>query len=487
MAQVSGDHWSGVRSNAVPGIQTNLAWDALLDPGGQPPGPLHSRLTGALRAAIRSGRIGPGSALPPSRLLASELGCSRWAVTEAYQQLTAEGYVESQVGSGTRVVWQRQGTDRPLPPVDSGPRADRRLIDLAPGLPDLRLFPLDRWLAALRTAASGLPFRQLGYPTPGGEPQLREVLAEYLYRVRGAATRAADLSICGSVTDAVVRLCLAARAAGLAAVAVEDPGWTRLRDTVRATGLEVVPIPVDDQGMRVDLLDRHPEVGMVIVSPAHQFPTGVVLAPQRRTQLLEWARRVDGLIIEDDYDAEFRYDRRPVGTLQGIDPERVALAGSLSKTLSPALGIGWMATPERWTFQLSTRAPGPGVLDQLALAGFISSGGYDRHLRSARSRYRQRRDALVSALHRRLPRAKVGGAAAGLHLLLEFPDSPALDAPAVVRRAADLGLELASARQYRVTNTTLDSALVLGYGNLRDTDVPVAVARLAGALSDLTR
>lgn len=466
----------------MPEIRANLAWDALLDVAGQPAGPLHARLTGALRAAIRAGRIGPGSALPPSRLLAAELGCSRWAVTEAYQQLTAEGYVEPRVGSGTRVVW-RQGSDSPERPARSPQHPRPPHIDLAPGLPDLRLFPLDRWLGALRTAAAGLPFRQLGYPTPGGEPRLREVLAEYLDRVRGASTGASNLSICGSVTDGVTRLCLAARAAGVHAVAVEDPGWTRLRDHVGATGLEVVPIPVDDQGFRADLLERHPEVGLVIVSPAHQFPTGVVLSPGRRTLLLEWARRVDGLIIEDDYDAEFRYDRRPVGTLQGTDPEHVALAGSLSKTLSPALGIGWLATPERWTAPLRAgRAPGPGVLDQVALAGFLSSGAYDRHLRAARTRYRQRRDALVSALGERLPRARVGGAAAGLHLVLEFPDRPALDTAAVVRRAADLGLDLATARQYRVANTALDSALVLGYGNLRDPEIPTAVARLARAL-----
>jgi GntR family transcriptional regulator/MocR family aminotransferase len=249
--------------------------------------------------------------------------------------------------------------------------------------------------------------------------------------------------------------------------------------------MRVVPVPVDEHGLRVEELDRQPAVRLVVVSPAHQFPTGAVLAPQRRARLLEWARRVDGLVVEDDYDAEFRYDRRPVGTLQGADPDRVALAGSLSKTLSPALGIGWIATPPRWTAALrDLRPPGPGVLDQLAFATFLSSGGYDRHLRAARQRYRGRRDALVTALAERLPGCTVSGAAAGLHLLLHVPfdDGTEPDGPDVVRRAAGLGLEVASAREYRVHNTALDPALVLGYGNLRDGEVLVAVSRLAAAL-----
>lgn len=461
--------------------QSNLAWDTLLDLAAQPQGPLYARIAEALRRAIRTGRVEAGRVLPPSRLLAAELGCSRWTVTEVYQQLAAEGYVEARVGSGTRVVWREPDPLHRRRPAPSRP-APATGIDLAPGLPDLRAFPVGRWLAALRAAAATLPYRQLGYPTPGGEPRLREVLAEYLGRVRGAVVDPEQLNICGGVTDAVSRLCAAVHAAGIDAVAMEDPGWTRLRERVAATGLRVVPVPVDEQGLRVETLDRHPDIRLAIVSPAHQFPTGVVLAPRRRAQLLDWARRVDGLIVEDDYDAEFRYDRRPVGTLQGTDPARVALTGSLSKTLSPALGIGWMVTPPRWTSALrDLRAPGPGVLDQIALAEFISSGSYDRHLRAARKRYRVRRDALVSELDRRLPGYTVSGAAAGLHLLLRCPSLP-VAGPDLVRRAAREGVQVACARQYRVHNTALDSALVLGYGNLAAADVAPAIDRLARAL-----
>jgi GntR family transcriptional regulator/MocR family aminotransferase len=472
----------------VPENRANLAWDVLLDVAGQPPGALSARLTGALRSAIRAGRVVAGSLLPPSRLLAAELGCSRWTVTEAYQQLVAEGYLEAHVGSGTRVVWREGHTRDAVRGVPvRRPPADRPRIDLSPGLPDLRAFPRDRWLAALRTAAAALPYQQLGYPAPGGEQQLREILADYLYRVRGAVVRPEDLVICGGVTDAVTRLSAVARAAGLGAIAMEDPGWPRLRAVVASSGLRLVPVAVDEYGLRVDDLEREPDVRLVVVSPAHQFPNGSVLAPQRRARLLEWARRVDGLVVEDDYDAEFRYDRRPVGTLQGADPDRVALAGSLSKTLSPALGIGWIATPPRWTPALrDLRPPGPGVLDQLAFAEFLSSGGYDRHLRATRKRYRDRRDALVEALAERLPGWTVSGAAAGLHLLLDAPlagDGGGPNSRDVVRRAAAAGLEVGSAREYRVHNGALDPALVLGYGNLRDSEVTTAVDLLAAVLA----
>ncbi|GIJ46771.1 GntR family transcriptional regulator [Virgisporangium aliadipatigenens] len=441
----------------------------------QPPGPLHARLSGALRAAIRSGTLPAGSALPPSRLLAADLGCSRWTVVEVYQQLVAEGYATSRVGSGTRVAISpsvERARARPAPvPAPGG-------IDLAPGLPDLRAFPVEKWLGAMRRAAAALPYHRFGHPTPGGEPALRHTLADYLGRVRGADVDPEDLTVCAGVTDGVVRLCGALRAAGHDSVAVEDPGWTRLREAVAATGLRTVAVPVDDGGLRVAALERT-GARVVVVSPAHQFPTGVVLAPQRRAALLAWARRVDGLIVEDDYDAEFRYDRRPVGAVQGTDPQRVALAGSLSKTLSPALGLGWLVTPRRWTGPMRAlpRAGAPGVLDQLALAEFLRSGGYDRQLRAARKRYRARRDALIAALARD---HRVTGAAAGLHLLL-WPAGGG-DAAAVVRRAARAGLRIVAARQYRVDNRALDAALVLGYGNLADHELPAAVARLTAAL-----
>ena len=465
------------------GSQTNLAWDTLLEVSGRP-GPLHARLSGALREAIRDRRLPAGSALPPSRTLAEDLGCSRWVVTEAYAQLAAEGYLEARVGSGTRVrSLTRDAAGRPHP---EGAPARAPRIDLAPGLPDLRAFPLARWVAALRSVAGTLPYTELGYPDPAGHPRLRHVLAQYLARVRGAHPDPAQVTICRGVADGTGRLARALRAAGVTAVAVEDPGWHRLRQAVAAAGLRVVPIPVDDQGLRVGDLEDHPDVPAVIVGPTHQFPTGVVLSAARRAALLAWAHRVDGLILEDDYDAEFRYDRRPVGTMQGTDPSRVALLGSLSKTLSPALGIGWAVTPPAWTepFRATVGPPAvPSTLDQLTFAAFLETGAYDRHLRAARKRFRRRRDRLVRALAGRLPGARLLGVAAGLHLLVHLDG--AVDGAAVVARAAAVGVRVANLDTYRVRDDAAGPGLVLGYGNLADGQVEEAVTLLAAAANAL--
>ena len=467
-------------------FQTNLAWDALLELGEGRDGPLHARLSGALREAIRDGRLPAGSALPPSRDLAGDLGCSRWVVTETYAQLAAEGYLEARVGSGTRV--RPLGRSTAGPPASEGPPAWTPRIDLAPGLPDLRAFPLARWGSALRSVTATLPYAELGYPDLTGHPRLRQVLAGYLARVRGAQADPAQVTICRGVTDATHRVCQALRAAGIGAVAVEDPGWYRLRQAAGAAGLRVVPVPVDGQGLRVGDLEDHPDVRAVIVSPTHQFPTGAVLSAERRGALLAWARRVDGLILEDDYDAEFRYDRRPVGTIQGADPSRVALLGSLSKTLSPALGIGWAATPPAWTgpFRATVGPPAaPSTLDQLTFAEFLQTGAYDRHLRAARKRYRLRRDRLVSGLAERLPSARLLGVAAGLHLLVLLDDP--VDGAAVVSRAATRDMRVANLDTYRVRDDTFGPGLVLGYGNLADGQVEEAVALLATILAECRR
>jgi GntR family transcriptional regulator / MocR family aminotransferase len=446
------------------------------------PGPLHARLAQALREAIRASRLPPGSVLPPSRVLAAELGCSRWVVTEAYAQLATAGYVDSRVGSGTRVR-PRDATSMPARRPEPRPPAAAQ-IDMAPGLPDLRAFPVGRWAAAIRSAAAALSAADLGHPDPAGHPALRGLLGEYLARVRGAQAAAADLTICAGATDGIGRLCRALRRAGAQAVAVEDPGWHRIRDVAATAGLAIVPVPVDAEGIQAACLSDRPEVGAVIVSPAHQFPTGVVLSAARRAALLDWARRTGGLIIEDDYDAEFRYDGRPAGTVQGAGPAHVALLGSVSKTLSPALGIGWLITPPAWTAAVRNplaAAPPPPVLDQLAFAAFLRAGSYDRHLRAARRRYRTRRDMLVTALTERLPQARVSGAAAGLHLLLGLGDGT--DPAAVRTTALSRGVRVADLSTYRADHTGGGPGLVLGYGNLADHQIADAVALLAQSMA----
>jgi GntR family transcriptional regulator/MocR family aminotransferase len=287
------------------------------------------------------------------------------------------------------------------------------------------------------------------------------------------------------VTAAVRRLCVVLRSRGVTAVACEEPGWTRLREVLTSSGLRVVPVPTDGDGIRVDVLRRQAGVGAVLVTPAHQFPTGVVLAPARRTEILSWAQDEDALVLEDDYDAEYRYDRDPVATLQGMDPARVVLLKSVSKMLSPALGIGWMAVPPALVADLSTGAPTesqPSTIDQLALAHLIESGGYDRHLRTGRSRYRQRRDVLVRELEAAVPGARITGTAAGLHLVLWLPRGT--PTPAVVATAAAGGLGVTDLDDYRAMASG-PPGLVLGYGNIATPEIRDAVRILAAAVASV--
>ncbi|MDX3544554.1 PLP-dependent aminotransferase family protein [Streptomyces europaeiscabiei] len=461
--------------------QTNLAGDLLLNLGQPGDGPLHERVKRALRTAIRQGRIEIGTALPPSRQLAADLGCSRWAVTEAYSQLVAEGYLEARTGSATRVRWSNDDhadSRRPAPHQASVAR-----FDLAPGLPDLRAFPRRRWAEAVRAQATTMAFTEFGYPPSGGHPRLRRLLAEYLGRSRGVSAAPQDVTVCTSVTDGVRRVCHALRAHGITAVGCEEPGWTRLREVVGAAGLETVPIRTDGGGLRTDDLARHTGLRAVLTTPAHQFPLGTVLVPERRAALLRWARHVDGVVLEDDYDAEFRYDRRPVAAVQGMDPSRVVLFKSLSKILSPALGIGWIVAPPRWTDHLhhtDQAATQPSTVDQLAFAALLESGAYDRHLRACRQRYRRRRDALVQALAEQLPDASVSGIAAGLHLILRLPTT--VGTAAVVTAAASRSLRVADLTAYHATDDHTDHGLVLGYGNLADSMVNEAVRHLREAI-----
>jgi GntR family transcriptional regulator/MocR family aminotransferase len=282
----------------------------------------------------------------------------------------------------------------------------------------------------------------------------------------------------------MLRICAALRASGHTAIAVEDPGPTRLWQAARAAGLTLVPVPVDGDGMVVSTLDGHPGVRAVCVGAAHQCPLGPALAPHRRAWLLDWARRVDGLIVEDDWDAEFRYDRPAVATVQGMQPHRVALLGSVSRALGPSVGVGWLVAPPQWTVTLhgdDELLLMPPVLNQLALAELLESGAYDRHLRAARSRFRARRGRLLQAL-RRIPGCPVRGADAGLHVLLELPAG--CDAAAVVAAAYRRGLQISGLDDFRIRpDPDAAPALVLGYGNLADAAVEDAVDALRATIS----
>ncbi|HCT76852.1 MAG TPA: GntR family transcriptional regulator [Micromonosporaceae bacterium] len=440
---------------------------------------MHERLASALRQAIRQGQLSPGAALPPSRQLAADLGCSRWVVTEAYAQLVAEGYLQAKTGSATRVSadWPEVTTTVGLSTTPSEPR-----YDLLPGMPDLRAFPRSRWAEAVRAAATTMAHQDLWYTTDGGLPQTRLALAEYLARNRGVVTSTTDVRITTGVADGLTQVFRTLHRKGFRSVAVEDPAWQRPAKAARDSGLEVVPIPVDESGIRLDHLTRRDDCRAVLVTPAHQFPMGMVLASKRRAALLDWLRRVDGVLLEDDYDAEFRYDRPPVGAVQAMDPARVFLFGSVSKTLAPAVGVGWMVHPPGWSDEIREANPvvtSPSALAQTAFAHMLTSGAFDRHLRDSRRRLRRRRDKLVRALRMHLPEHRVSGIAAGLHLVLHLPVEAGIDVPSFIAEVRSAGVRLCSIDIFRNPPDPRQPALVLGYGNLADSVVEEAVTQLA--------
>ena len=430
--------------------------------------PLHEQLETTLREYVRSGRLAPESKLPSSRALSASLGVSRGVVLEAYSQLIAEGYLVSRRGAPTR-VGSMPSIERPPLPAGSLEPAYAHRFD--PGLPDLAAFPRERWGRSVRAALRAAPFAALGHGDPRGVPELRNELMSYLGRVRGAAPEPEHTLVCAGAMQGFAALCRVLRQRGIGRIAVEDPGWNRPRVIAEAAGLEPVAIPVDEHGLVVAELERS-ECEVVLVTPAHQFPTGVVMSSERRSALLEWAEDEDALIVEDDYDSELRYDRVPVGALQGLAPERVLQLGSASKRLAPGLRVGWMLSPS-WmsgalTYEQGLAETAPPALDQLALADFLARGELDRHLRRMRLRYRDRRSALVSGLAGRLPGASVSGVAAGLYAPILLP--PGVDEHALVRAAAARGLALEGLS----VHTAADRAppgLVLGFGNLPDAEL----------------
>ncbi len=445
----------------------------------EPRGPLRERVEGALRAAIRAGRVRPGDRLPATRALASELGVSRWVVVEAYAQLTAEGWLEGRPGSGTRV---RVRAAPPTPAREPTPPGTppRARYDFTLGLPDVVAFPRTAWLRALQHAVRGAPAAQLGHVDPAGLGALRVELAAYLARVRGASASPRHVVITAGFTHGLGLITRALHAQGHRTLAVEDPGFPLLDGFVRGGGLEPLPVPVDEQGLRVDALARS-GARAVVVTPAHQFPLGHVMSADRRGELLAWARRVQGLIVEDDYDAEFRYDRRPVGALQGLDREHVIYAGTASKTLAPALRLGWLLAPVRWRRAVAEVRLGVDLgvsaIDQLALAELLRSGALDRHLRRTRQRYVARRGALLHALERELPDARVMGIAAGLHAVVLLPANT--NEAALVTAAAQEQVAVTGLSALYTCAPPLGPGLVLGYAPLTESEITEGVRRFS--------
>ena len=443
-------------------------------------------LADAIRAAIIDGRLQAGAPLPATRLLAGDLGVSRGVIVEAYQRLADEGLVSARPGAGTRVLGISR---RPAPAERSElallpqPWRARAEIDLSPGVPDLSGFPRVAWLRAEKLVLEQASVADLGYGDPRGSQWLRTELAGWLARTRGLRADPDDIIVVTGVAQALALLAQVLRARAVREIAVEDPGSRGARDELTYWGLRPVPVPVDEHGLQVDDLVRG-GLRAVLLTPAHQFPTGVVLAPRRRRDLMDWAAGADALIIEDDYDAEYRYDRAPVPALQASAPGLVAYAGSTSKTLAPGMRLGWLIPPSRLHANLVEAKHasdlGSPALPQLVLARLIASGELEQHIRLVRKRQRSRRDALLRALHEHLPAARVQGIAAGLHLLITFPGrtGPDTDLAEAILRAEVLVHPLSWHRHRPGA-----PGIVLGYAAHTPDQLHEAVRRIARVLS----
>jgi GntR family transcriptional regulator / MocR family aminotransferase len=491
-----------------------------LRPASAPSRGLTRWLACAIRAAITDGRLGPGAPLPPTRVLAEDLGVSRGVVVEAYRRLADEGLVSARHGAGTRVQRMMHGAPAPPQATTEAPRrgAERdgsgttsappdpaalprgapallpqrwrsgTEIDMSPGVPDLSGFPRAAWLRAERAVLRQASAADLGYGDPRGSGWLRAELAGWLARTRGLRAGPDDIIIVSGVAQALALLAHWLAARGTPGIAVEDPGSRGAHDALAYWGLRLVPVPVDEHGLRTaDLAGA--DVRAALLTPAHQFPTGAVLAPDRRRDLLDWAAAADALVIEDDYDAEYRYDRAPVPALQASAPGQVAYAGSTSKTLAPGMRLGWLVPPRRLLADLVAAKHaadlGSPALPQLVLARLIATGELEQHIRLARKRQRARRDALLRALHEHLPGARVQGVAAGLHLLVTFGETAgALDDAELADRIRQAGVLVHPLSWHRQRDGA--PGLVLGYavhtqGQLREAARRIAaVVRSAG-------
>jgi len=443
--------------------------------------PLHCQLEQELRGAIRTGRLQPESVLPSTRALAEQLGLSRGVVVEAYEQLVAEGYLTSQPGGATRVCARvKEAAATHQAPT---PRAGHR-IDFGYGRPDVTQFPRQIWLRSLRRVLTEAPSERLSYLDKRGAPELRNALAAYLNRVRGTAADPERIVVCNGFAQGMDLAAQVIKATGGRLIAVEDPGHHDTSVAARRHGLATVAVPVDDAGIVVEALART-DADAVSITPAHHFPTGAILSPERRAALVAWATERQGLVIEDDYDAEYRYDREPIGAVHGLAAEHVIYAGSASKTLAPGLRLGWLIVPTHLVDAMAeikdANDRGSASLEQLAFADFLSRGEFDHHLRRMRPIYRARRDAILDALQRHLPELRPVGASAGLHVIAWLPDG--VDEAALVAEAAAVGVGAYGLSGYHSARQEAPGGLLFGYGTLSEAEIEEGIRLVAGALA----
>jgi len=477
-----------ISSSSVSDLGTNLSpvSELAIDLDRNGGDALHRQIEASVRQRIRSGVLPAGVALPPTRALAAELGVTRGVVVEAYAQLVAEGYLTSRRGGYTQVAAAAATAPPAAAPRPGRPAPPRPAVDFGYGRGNVAAFPRGAWLRSVRRVLTEAADERLGYLDGHGAVELRSALAAYLNRVRGTNADPETIVITNGYAQAVSLLIGMLAARGARTVAVEDPSASDdARPMAQALGLTMVGVPVGADGVRVDAVA---ELGadVLILTPSHQWPTGGVLSPQARAAVLAWAQRTGALVLEDDYDAEYRYDRAPVGAMQGLDPDRVAYAGTASKTLAPGFRLGWLILPreliEPFAEAKLLADRGSPILDQLTFADFLSRGEFDRHLRRMRPMYRSRRDALLAALARHLPELEPAGIAAGLHLVAWLPQD--LDEATVIAAAAREGVAVAGVTPYRLSPAPR-GGLIFGYSNLNERTIADGIARLARAVSSL--
>jgi GntR family transcriptional regulator / MocR family aminotransferase len=467
------------------------------------PLPLIRQIYREISSQVLSGELGARERLPSTRETASELGVSRNVVMEAYDQLVAEGFLLGISGAGTfvaegsrlEVPILRSAISRPggdITPSAAPPREreregsnDERLIDFRLGRPALDLVPYRAWARLEYEARLGSPPESLGSAPPEGRQELREALRAYLWRRRGIECRTDQIVITSGALQGLSLLSGLLLRSGTE-VLFEDPGHRLVREVFMARGARILPAPVDEEGLRVDLLPRARRPALAFVTPSHQFPLGGCLSIQRRVALVEWARAAGCLVVEDDYESEFRYDVGPVSSIQRLDPENVVYVGTFSKVFFPAIRLGYLVLPERLVEgyvagkRMTDRYCAP--MPQLAMAGFIREGGLDRHIARMRKTYRRRRDALIDALLASFPGgAEILGRATGLHVAVSFKGI-AFDAPLVeaVRRA---GVGLHPVDGYAIVKGSHESTVAMGYSHLDIGDIEAGVEILRRALS----
>ncbi len=475
--------------------------------------PLQRQLYRQVREAVLAGRLAPGTRLPSSRGLARELRCSRNTVVGAYDQLYSEGYLEGQLGSGTYVsqvlpeelLSARPGRDAPpadrrsaalsrrgrallAPPVSRGPRHRA----FSPGFPEVESFPFELWSRALARVWRRPPRDLLSHGAPAGYPPLRRAIADYLRAVRALDCTAEQVIITSGAQqglDLTARFLLDPGDR----VWIEEPGYPGLRGPLIANGAEIVPVPVDGEGLSLEAgVARAPDARLAIVSPSHQYPLGVTMTLARRLALLDWARGADAWILEDDYDSEYRYAGRPLTAMQGLEPpggDRVIYLGSFSKVLFPSIRLGYIVVPEDLAeaFAQARRAVDdhPSAVVQPVLADFIDEGHFAAHLRRMRLLYAERQAALVAAAGRHLSGLlTVAPDEAGMHLVAR--PTPALAGRMsdleMADRAAAAGITVWPLSAYYLEQAD-DQGLMLGYAGVPEAEIEAKARDLAEALS----